>query len=587
MQSLAVTAEAETNYQKATLENPQEENNTAHKQTAVAEKAAVVKGLKEQEDAHIRQRAGDVAADHRSSSGECTSGESQTEKQAGDSGKESCGSQAKTEQGQGRPAAAEPAPSNPDSAATANANSTGVSSKAGRSKLPRPEGTCPCPRCGCEDTKFCYYNNYNIQQPRYFCKGCQRYWTAGGMLRNVPVGAGRRNKGSKSKAAKGSVPASAPPVMPNPLVPTLGGANAYAHNRHVLWDPAEAVPQAEASGSEPGRRHGAGGAHGPAAAAAPNHASVRSGADISNGSSMNSSRSNLRQKELAGTAGAADPSSAAGAADAPRHKIRRHSSDEDVAMASAGMPGYIPPGAGMAQPALPCYAPGVPPGYPVPLMPGQPAQDMAAASGMDPSAFARDPRPPSSEAAWLAGHNQAAAAAYQAAYQAAAVGQQPVYWPGISPWPYAPWGNSAVAGWAAAAAAVYHAGTGSCWPHPGAAAWGRLGAGAAPMAAPSMHGVVPPIAPGMQSAMPGGAAAVAAAAAAYAPGAMVGYPGAAGPWAAAWPAMGHPAPLHAPESPSGAVPAGVPAKGPAIQEPQAAVSPYVAGAPEPGNQQSE
>jgi hypothetical protein len=49
-----------------------------------------------------------------------------------------------------------------------------------------------CPRCLSQDTKFCYYNNYNVNQPRHFCKNCQRYWTAGGTLRNVPVGAGRR-----------------------------------------------------------------------------------------------------------------------------------------------------------------------------------------------------------------------------------------------------------------------------------------------------------------------------------------------------------------------------------------------------------
>ncbi|XVF54328.1 hypothetical protein PTKIN_Ptkin05aG0172300 [Pterospermum kingtungense] len=49
------------------------------------------------------------------------------------------------------------------------------------------------------DTKFCYYNNYNINQPRHFCKACQRYWTAGGTMRNMPVGAGRRkNKNSAS-----------------------------------------------------------------------------------------------------------------------------------------------------------------------------------------------------------------------------------------------------------------------------------------------------------------------------------------------------------------------------------------------------
>ncbi|KAL2930875.1 Cyclic dof factor 4 [Bienertia sinuspersici] len=56
----------------------------------------------------------------------------------------------------------------------------------------RPEKIIPCPRCKSMETKFCYFNNYNVNQPRHFCKGCQRYWTAGGALRNVPIGAGRR-----------------------------------------------------------------------------------------------------------------------------------------------------------------------------------------------------------------------------------------------------------------------------------------------------------------------------------------------------------------------------------------------------------
>lgn len=65
--------------------------------------------------------------------------------------------------------------------------------------LKKPDKLLPCPRCNSMDTKFCYYNNYNINQPRYFCKACQRYWTAGGTMRNVPVGAGRRkNKNSAS-----------------------------------------------------------------------------------------------------------------------------------------------------------------------------------------------------------------------------------------------------------------------------------------------------------------------------------------------------------------------------------------------------
>ncbi|CAJ2659695.1 dof zinc finger protein DOF2.1-like [Trifolium pratense] len=57
-----------------------------------------------------------------------------------------------------------------------------------------------CPRCGSSNTKFCYYNNYSLTQPRYFCKGCRRYWTKGGSLRNVPVGGGcRKNRRGNNK----------------------------------------------------------------------------------------------------------------------------------------------------------------------------------------------------------------------------------------------------------------------------------------------------------------------------------------------------------------------------------------------------
>ncbi|KAJ4789942.1 Dof zinc finger protein [Rhynchospora pubera] len=44
-----------------------------------------------------------------------------------------------------------------------------------------------CPRCGSNNTKFCYYNNYNTAQPRHFCRDCHRYWTQGGALRNIPA----------------------------------------------------------------------------------------------------------------------------------------------------------------------------------------------------------------------------------------------------------------------------------------------------------------------------------------------------------------------------------------------------------------
>ncbi|CAI9754535.1 unnamed protein product [Fraxinus pennsylvanica] len=57
-----------------------------------------------------------------------------------------------------------------------------------------PNQVLKCPRCDSPNTKFCYYNNYNLSQPRHFCKSCRRYWTRGGVLRNVPVGGGFRKK---------------------------------------------------------------------------------------------------------------------------------------------------------------------------------------------------------------------------------------------------------------------------------------------------------------------------------------------------------------------------------------------------------
>ncbi|KAK8935136.1 Dof zinc finger protein PBF [Platanthera zijinensis] len=68
-----------------------------------------------------------------------------------------------------------------------------------------------CPRCDSTNTKFCYYNNYSLSQPRYFCKACRRYWTKGGILRNVPVGGGcRKNKIRSSSSSSSSDPNSSP-----------------------------------------------------------------------------------------------------------------------------------------------------------------------------------------------------------------------------------------------------------------------------------------------------------------------------------------------------------------------------------------
>ncbi|CAN7029075.1 unnamed protein product [Brassica rapa subsp. trilocularis] len=70
-----------------------------------------------------------------------------------------------------------------------------------------------CPRCASPNTKFCYYNNYNLSQPRHFCKNCRRYWTKGGSLRNIPVGGGTRKNSSKrsSVGSSSSAPSSSSP----------------------------------------------------------------------------------------------------------------------------------------------------------------------------------------------------------------------------------------------------------------------------------------------------------------------------------------------------------------------------------------
>ncbi|CAD5172009.1 dof zinc finger protein 4-like [Musa acuminata AAA Group] len=68
-----------------------------------------------------------------------------------------------------------------------------------------------CPRCNSANTKFCYYNNYNHSQPRHFCKSCRRYWTMGGVLRNVPIGGGcRKSKRPPSSSSSSSKPSSRP-----------------------------------------------------------------------------------------------------------------------------------------------------------------------------------------------------------------------------------------------------------------------------------------------------------------------------------------------------------------------------------------
>lgn len=82
-----------------------------------------------------------------------------------------------------------------------------MADRARLAKIPQPEASLKCPRCESINTKFCYFNNYSLTQPRHFCKTCRRYWTRGGALRNVPVGGGcRRNKRSKGSRSKSPAP---------------------------------------------------------------------------------------------------------------------------------------------------------------------------------------------------------------------------------------------------------------------------------------------------------------------------------------------------------------------------------------------
>ncbi|XP_023511991.1 dof zinc finger protein DOF2.4-like [Cucurbita pepo subsp. pepo] len=80
--------------------------------------------------------------------------------------------------------------------------------------LPQPEAL-KCPRCDSTNTKFCYFNNYSLSQPRHFCKACRRYWTRGGALRNVPVGGGFRKNKKKKKSNPPKSPTASQPEMGN------------------------------------------------------------------------------------------------------------------------------------------------------------------------------------------------------------------------------------------------------------------------------------------------------------------------------------------------------------------------------------
>ncbi|KAF8109627.1 hypothetical protein N665_0094s0092 [Sinapis alba] len=91
---------------------------------------------------------------------------------------------------------------------------------------PAAQPVLKCPRCDSVNTKFCYYNNYSLSQPRHYCKNCRRYWTRGGSLRNVPIGGSTRNKNKPSSLHQ--VISSPPPLSSHEL------ADGFRVNRAMI-----------------------------------------------------------------------------------------------------------------------------------------------------------------------------------------------------------------------------------------------------------------------------------------------------------------------------------------------------------------
>lgn len=100
-----------------------------------------------------------------------------------------------------------------------------------RKVRPQKEQALNCPRCNSTNTKFCYYNNYSLSQPRYFCKTCRRYWTEGGSLRNIPVGGGSRKNKRSSSSSSSSVSSSK--KLPD-LIPPSSHQNPKIHEGQDL-----------------------------------------------------------------------------------------------------------------------------------------------------------------------------------------------------------------------------------------------------------------------------------------------------------------------------------------------------------------
>ncbi|XP_054795553.1 dof zinc finger protein DOF4.6-like isoform X2 [Prosopis cineraria] len=116
---------------------------------------------------------------------------------------------------------------------------------------PQKDQALNCPRCNSTNTKFCYYNNYSLSQPRYFCKTCRRYWTEGGSLRNVPVGGGSRKNKRPSSSSSASSTSTASKKLPEPSPQNPSNKIHQAQDLNLAYPtpPSLPPPQPDISGT--------------------------------------------------------------------------------------------------------------------------------------------------------------------------------------------------------------------------------------------------------------------------------------------------------------------------------------------------
>ncbi|XP_034569974.1 dof zinc finger protein PBF [Setaria viridis] len=115
-----------------------------------------------------------------------------------------------------------------------------MAASGGGERKPRPqqEQGLNCPRCDSTNTKFCYYNNNSMTQPRYFCKACRRNWTQGGTLRKVPIG-GSSRKNKQSRAGGSSSSSSSAPPAPSS---TSNDSNKMNLTQQLMMMPTTTTP---------------------------------------------------------------------------------------------------------------------------------------------------------------------------------------------------------------------------------------------------------------------------------------------------------------------------------------------------------